>query len=161
MPFGPVDQRTPLGRGYATYASDSGRQADTTRHPIASLDGWFGQNDEAVRNFSGDALKKVHDTATYVITKAFGRAPRPTSPAVRPASPASRSTRSSPPTAVGGCSLTALEKWAERGVAPSENQVVADGNPGAARTRPSCEWPAWPAYVGGPASKASSFRCEM
>lgn len=75
VPFGPVDQRTPLGRGYATYASDSGHQADTGRHPIASLDGWFGQNDEAVRNFSGDALKKVHDTARYVIGKAFHRKP--------------------------------------------------------------------------------------
>ena len=30
-------------------------------------------------------------------------------------------------------SLTALEKWAERGVAPGENQVVADGNAGAGR----------------------------
>ena len=85
VPFGPVDQRTPLGRGYATYASDSGHQADTTRHPIASLDGWFGQNDEAVRNFSGDALKKVHDTATYVIRRPSAVRPaRPTSPAARP-----------------------------------------------------------------------------
>jgi feruloyl esterase len=75
VPFGPVDQRTPLGRGYATYASDSGHQADPSRHPIPSLDGWFGRSDEALRNFSGDALKKVHDTAAYVIRKAFGRAP--------------------------------------------------------------------------------------
>lgn len=425
VPFGPVDQRTPLGRGYATYASDSGHQADTTRHPIASLDGWFGQNDEAVRNFSGDALKKVHDTATYVITRAFGRAPgtayfaggstggrealavaqrwprdfdgvisaypawnaatldlffgrithefgkpgafpskvqqdlvaqrvlaacdggdgladgvisdeagcdfdpetllcgegetpgatclsreqvdaivaadsswrlpyrvasgewgypgfpvlsgarmstpvlgfgttAPADPmpvtagygmqfwnqwakyfvardpqispfAIDPADPGEWQRRISELTALqdvndadlrpfarsGGRlimvhgaadelvshrstidyyqrvqrvmgkrategfsrfylvpganhanfapvafsasydSLTALEKWAERGVAPGQNQVVADGNAGAGRTRPLCEWPAWPAYVGGPVSEASSFRCEM
>ncbi|MER6941462.1 tannase/feruloyl esterase family alpha/beta hydrolase, partial [Nocardioides sp. NPDC000441] len=425
VPFGPVDQRTPLGRGYATYASDSGHQADTSRHPIASLDGWFGQNDEAVRNFSGDALKKVHDTATYVISKAFGRAPgtayfaggstggrealavaqrwprdfdgvisaypawnaatldlffgrithefgkpgafpskaqqdlvaqrvlaacdggdgvtdgvisdeagcdfdpetllcgegetpgdtclsreqvdavvaadsswrlpyrvasgewgypgfpllsgarmstpvlgfgtaAPADPmpvtagygmqfwnqwakyfvardpqispfAIDPADPGEWQGRISELTALqdvndadlrpfarsGGRlilvhgaadelvshrstidyyqrvqrlmgkrategfsrfylvpganhanfapvafsasydSLTALEKWAERGVAPGQNQVVADGNAGAARTRPLCDWPAWPAYVGGPASEASSFRCEM
>ncbi len=76
VPFGPLDQRTPLGRGYATYASDSGHQADPDNHPIPSLDGSFGRSDEALRNFSGDALKKVHDTATYVIRKAFHRAPR-------------------------------------------------------------------------------------
>lgn len=75
VPFGPLDQRTPLGRGYATYASDSGHQADPANHPIPSLDGSFAQNDEALRNFSGDALKKVHDTAAYVIRRAFDRAP--------------------------------------------------------------------------------------
>ena len=58
-------------------------------------------------------------------------------------------------------SLTALQKWAEDGVAPDRHQVVADGNVGANRTRPLCEWPTWPAYVGGSVSEASSFRCGM
>ncbi len=58
-------------------------------------------------------------------------------------------------------SLTALVAWTERGIAPGDDQVVADGNAGADRTRPLCAWPTWPAYVAGPASEASSFRCDM
>jgi len=78
VPFGPVDRRTPLGRGYVTFASDSGHQADPANHPIPSLDGSFGLNDEAVRNFSGDALKKVRDAAMVVVRAAYGRTPRRT-----------------------------------------------------------------------------------
>ncbi|WP_246088194.1 tannase/feruloyl esterase family alpha/beta hydrolase [Nocardioides albertanoniae] len=36
----------------------------------------------------------------------------------------------------------------------------AEGNAGAGRTRPLCEWPSWPAYVGGEVSEAKSFRCR-
>ena len=56
-------------------------------------------------------------------------------------------------------SLTALEAWAENGVAPT-NQVVTDtvGVPG--RTRPLCQYPAWPQYKGsGDANAAASFTC--
>ena len=56
-------------------------------------------------------------------------------------------------------SLTALEAWVERGVVPV-NQVVADtiGVPG--RTRPLCEWPAYPRYNGsGDVNAAASFAC--
>jgi feruloyl esterase len=56
-------------------------------------------------------------------------------------------------------SLTALENWVERGIAPPP-QVVADtvGVPG--RTRPLCEWPAWPRYRGsGDVNAAASFEC--
>jgi hypothetical protein len=56
-------------------------------------------------------------------------------------------------------SLTALENWVERGIAPPP-QVVADtaGVPG--RTRPLCEWPAWPRYRGsGEVNAAASFEC--
>jgi hypothetical protein len=63
VPAGPTDQLTPLGRGYATFASDSGHQANA----LGSEDGSFGVNDEAVQNFSGDALKKRRDTAVYLI----------------------------------------------------------------------------------------------
>jgi feruloyl esterase len=45
----------------------------------------------------------------------------------------------------------------ERGIAP-ENLVVTDNNSG--RTRPLCEWPAWPRYDGsGDVKSASSFTC--
>ncbi|MEG0002999.1 tannase/feruloyl esterase family alpha/beta hydrolase [Comamonas sp.] len=63
VPAGPTAQATPLGRGYATFASDSGHQATA----LGSQDGSFGVNDEAVRNFSGDALKKTRDVALAII----------------------------------------------------------------------------------------------
>lgn len=63
VPAGPTDQLTPLGRGYATFASDSGHQANA----LGSLDGQFLLNDEALRNFSGYALKKTRDAAIYLI----------------------------------------------------------------------------------------------
>ena len=56
-------------------------------------------------------------------------------------------------------SLTALERWAERGTAPS-GQVTTDsiGVPG--RTRPLCDYPKWPQYKGsGDVNQASSFAC--
>ncbi|MBY4897190.1 tannase/feruloyl esterase family alpha/beta hydrolase [Cupriavidus sp. AU9028] len=63
VPAGPANQPTPLGRGYATFASDSGHQAGA----LGSRDGSFGVNDEALRNFAGDALKKTRDTALHLI----------------------------------------------------------------------------------------------
>lgn len=63
MPAGPTAQAPPLGRGYATFASDSGHQANA----LASQDGSFAVNDEAVNNFSGDALKKTRDVAIEII----------------------------------------------------------------------------------------------
>jgi len=63
VPAGPTDRPTPLGRGYATFGSDSGHQAG----PAGSRDGSFGSNDEALRNFSRDALKKTRDAATIVV----------------------------------------------------------------------------------------------
>jgi hypothetical protein len=75
VPFGPPDQPTPLARGYATYGSDSGHQAG----PAGSLDGSFGVNDEALRNFAaGDALKKTHDAAMFLVRRAYGAGPRRT-----------------------------------------------------------------------------------
>lgn len=62
-PHGPADQPTPLARGYATFASDSGHQANA----YGSQDGSFALNEEAARNFGGDALKKTRDAAIFVI----------------------------------------------------------------------------------------------
>jgi feruloyl esterase len=73
VPFGRPDQPTPLARGYATFASDSGHQAG----PAGSLDGSFGMNDEALRNFAaGDALKKTRDAAMFLIRAGYGTGPR-------------------------------------------------------------------------------------
>ncbi|KPU88584.1 hypothetical protein APR50_39865 [Variovorax paradoxus] len=57
-------------------------------------------------------------------------------------------------------SVDALERWVEQGVAPS-GLTVADANPGNnGRTRPLCEYPAWPRYNGaGNVDLASSFTC--
>lgn len=63
VPAGPTDQPVPLARGYAVFASDSGHQANAA----GSLDGQFQLNDEAMRNFGGQALKKTRDAAIYLI----------------------------------------------------------------------------------------------
>lgn len=68
---GPVDQLRPIGRGYATFASDSGHQAND----FGSQDGTWGLNDEAVRNFGGDALKKTRDAAVFLIKARYALAP--------------------------------------------------------------------------------------
>lgn len=50
-----------------------------------------------------------------------------------------------------------LDAWVDGGVAP-EHLVVTDNNNG--RTRPLCEWPAWPKYDGvGDVKRARSFTC--
>ncbi|HAF92671.1 MAG TPA: tannase/feruloyl esterase family alpha/beta hydrolase, partial [Pseudomonas sp.] len=57
-------------------------------------------------------------------------------------------------------SLSALEAWVEHGRAP-RRQTVTDtvGVPG--RTRPLCEYPSWPRYVGkGDVNRAESFVCS-
>jgi hypothetical protein len=71
VPLGPAGQPTPLGRGYAVFASDSGHQANA----LGSQDGLFGLNDEAVRNFGGDALKKTHDAALALIKARYAAMP--------------------------------------------------------------------------------------
>lgn len=68
VPAGPIDQPVPLGRGYATFASDSGHQANA----LGSQDGSFGLNDEALNNFSGDALKKTRDVAIAIVDARYG-----------------------------------------------------------------------------------------
>lgn len=69
VPAGPANMPVPLGRGYATFGSDSGHQANAA----GSRDGSFGMNDEALRNFSGDAIKKTHDVAMEIIKAGYGK----------------------------------------------------------------------------------------
>lgn len=57
-------------------------------------------------------------------------------------------------------SLTALERWAEQGIAPTAQTMrdtnAANGN----RTRPLCEYPAWARYAGsGDVNAAASYTC--
>jgi hypothetical protein len=72
--FGPTDQLVPLGRGYATFGSDSGHQAGA----LGSQDCFFGLNDEALRNFTVEAPKKTHDAAVYIINYYYGQKPKKT-----------------------------------------------------------------------------------
>jgi len=67
VPAGPTDQPTPLGRGYATFSSDSGHQARNPNWLEGSLEGEFLINDEALRNFSGYSIKKTRDAAIYLL----------------------------------------------------------------------------------------------
>lgn len=72
VPAGPKASPTPLAQGYVTYGSDSGHQAG----PATSRDGRFALNDEALRNFSGDALKKTHDVAMRLTHLRYDSQPR-------------------------------------------------------------------------------------
>jgi len=58
-------------------------------------------------------------------------------------------------------SLTALENWVEMGVPPGTREVM-DTNAGTyGRTRPLCQYPAWPKYRGtGSADAAVNYTCE-
>ena len=75
VPAGPTDKATPLGRGYATFGSDSGHQADPL---TTSRDGSFGANDEMLRNFAGDAIKKTRDVAAALIESRYASRARQT-----------------------------------------------------------------------------------
>lgn len=70
FPQAPVGSLTPLARGYAVFGSDSGHQANS----LASQDGSFALNAEALRNFGGDALKKTRDAAIYLIKARYASA---------------------------------------------------------------------------------------
>jgi predicted esterase len=64
----PAEFAVPLGRGYATFGSNSG-------HEGASTDGSFALNDEALHNYAYDALKKTRDVAGVLIAARYGRRP--------------------------------------------------------------------------------------
>lgn len=57
-------------------------------------------------------------------------------------------------------SLSALDRWVEKGVAPA-NPIATDINPGSrGRTRPLCRYPSWPRYTGsGDVDRAENFTC--
>jgi hypothetical protein len=76
VPHGAPDKPTPLGRGYATWNSDSGHQAAAPYAGAhASLDGRFGTNQESVRNFTGEFIKKTRDAAMHLISQRYGAMP--------------------------------------------------------------------------------------
>ena len=70
VPAGAADKLTPLGRGYAVFASDSGHEGID-----ADNAGAFALNAEALMNYSHDALKKTRDAALYIINKRYGAGP--------------------------------------------------------------------------------------
>ena len=61
----PPEVAIPLGRGYVTFGSDSGHNA--------SAGGTFALNDEALRNYALDAVKKTRDAAGVLIKARYGR----------------------------------------------------------------------------------------
>ncbi len=62
----PYDDTYPLTEGYVTFGGDDG-------HPRGDVE--FIYNDEALRNWAGDSLKKTRDVAVWLIERAYGRAP--------------------------------------------------------------------------------------
>ena len=66
----PPQTPTPLAQGYVVFASDSGHQSK-----LGGADGSFMLNDEAYRNWLGDALKKTHDAALFVVATSYARQP--------------------------------------------------------------------------------------
>src|SRR5205814_880031 len=77
VPAGPYDRPVPLARGYAVVRSDSGHQASKTpQAPLKpGMDASFALNGEALRNYTGEALKKTHDAALYLIRMRYGVRP--------------------------------------------------------------------------------------
>ncbi|MFD4628634.1 tannase/feruloyl esterase family alpha/beta hydrolase [Streptomyces sp. NPDC058284] len=142
VPFGPTGRPRPLGRGYATYAGDSGHRAAPDFQPATSLDGSFGVNDEAVRNFAGDALKKTHDAARFIIRARYGA--------------------TAAHSYFAGGSSGGREALAVAQRLPTDfDGVIAAGPAGNSRTRPLCAYPSWPKYRGhGEPASAHSFTCH-
>jgi len=62
----PPNAPVPLARGYVTFGSDSGHSGS---------DGTFALNDEALRNFGHEQLKKTHDVALGIIELRYGKKP--------------------------------------------------------------------------------------
>jgi feruloyl esterase len=65
----PANVENPLKQGFVTVGTDGGHQAPP------GFNGSFGMDDEALRNFGKESVKKGHDAAMEVIKKAYGRAP--------------------------------------------------------------------------------------
>lgn len=64
IPAGPANLPNPIGRGYVVFGSNSG-------HEGASNQGGFGVNDEALRNFAYEALKKTRDAAMEIVGRHY------------------------------------------------------------------------------------------
>lgn len=55
--------------------------------------------------------------------------------------------------------LGVLDRWCSNGTTPS-NLVITDLLPASnLRTRPLCEFPQWPRFIGGDANRSTSYRC--
>jgi feruloyl esterase len=65
----PATVDNPLKQGFVTLGTDGGHKS------TAGFDGSFAMDDEALRNFGRESVKKGHDAAAAVISKAYGRAP--------------------------------------------------------------------------------------
>jgi hypothetical protein len=61
---------SPLARGYAVFADDGGHKDPGMVNP-----GAFMLNDEAYRNWMGEALKKTRDAALVIVEADYGRSP--------------------------------------------------------------------------------------
>jgi pimeloyl-ACP methyl ester carboxylesterase len=64
---------SPLERGFAIFASDSGHQANARLAPIPAVDASFMLNEEALHNYAGQAIKKTRDSATFLIETFYQR----------------------------------------------------------------------------------------
>jgi pimeloyl-ACP methyl ester carboxylesterase len=65
----PANVDNPLKQGFVTVGTDGGHKS------AAGFDGSFAMDDEALRNFGKESVKKGHDAAIAIIKKAYGRAP--------------------------------------------------------------------------------------
>lgn len=73
LPMAPPGVQPAIFQGYVTFGSDSGHQTSPGQEPAA-----FAANDEALRNFGGDQLKKTHDVALALVKRLYGKAPKRT-----------------------------------------------------------------------------------
>ena len=64
-----------IGKGFATYGSDSGHQS-AGGGPGAPGSGDWSTNDEAIKNLGYMQMKKTHDAAMVVIERMYGAKPR-------------------------------------------------------------------------------------
>lgn len=67
----PSTAPSPLQRGYAVLASDSGHQNAALPNPYA-----FQLNEESFHNYYGDALKKTRDSAMAILRAHYGESPK-------------------------------------------------------------------------------------
>ena len=69
------DQPMPLPRGYATFGTDGGHSGEGGDFVG---DARFSMNDEMLRNFGGEQLKKMRDVAMTLIKSRYGAVPSKT-----------------------------------------------------------------------------------
>jgi feruloyl esterase len=65
----PANVDNPLKQGFVTLGTDGGHTS------TQGFDGSFALDDEALRNFGKESIKKGHDAAMEIVKKAYSRAP--------------------------------------------------------------------------------------